>query len=106
MNAKRNVVEPSPAMGASQAVQPLTKGLGPLDRPTPLEDVARLGWRLLDEDVSLPTAVLYEDRLVHNLTWMQQFVSKYGAKFAPHGKTTMAPRLFLRQLEAGAWGIT
>jgi hypothetical protein len=25
---------------------------------------------------------------------------------APHGKTTMAPQLFARQLEAGAWGIT
>jgi D-serine dehydratase len=25
---------------------------------------------------------------------------------APHGKTTMAPELFRRQLAAGAWGIT
>jgi D-serine dehydratase len=30
----------------------------------------------------------------------------YGAKLAPHGKTTMAPRLFQLQLEGGAWGIT
>jgi D-serine dehydratase len=25
---------------------------------------------------------------------------------AAHGKTTMAPKLFRRQMEAGAWGIT
>jgi D-serine dehydratase len=27
-------------------------------------------------------------------------------KLAPHGKTTMAPQLFRRQLDTGAWGIT
>jgi len=44
--------------------------------------------------------------LQHNLDWMQQFITSYGVKLAPHGKTTMAPRLFARQLQAGAWGIT
>jgi D-serine dehydratase len=56
--------------------------------------------------VSLPAAVLYADRIEHNLKWMQAFVAEYGVKLAPHGKTTMAPQLFRRQLEAGAWGIT
>jgi D-serine dehydratase len=37
---------------------------------------------------------------------MQSFVEKYGMQLAPHGKTTMAPKLFQRQIEAGAWGIT
>ena len=37
---------------------------------------------------------------------MQQFIAAYGLKLAPHGKTTMAPRLFAMQLGAGAWGIT
>ena len=59
-----------------------------------------------NEDVSLPAAVLYADRIEHNLKWMQAFVAEYGVKLAPHGKTTMAPQLFRRQLEAGAWGIT
>jgi len=54
----------------------------------------------------LPVAVLYEDRLVHNLEWMRQFVSAYHVELCPHGKTTMAPKLFQRQLSAGAWGIT
>ncbi len=56
--------------------------------------------------MSLPAAVLYADRIEHNLKWMQAFVAEYGVKLAPHGKTTMAPQLFRRQLEAGAWGIT
>jgi D-serine dehydratase len=71
-----------------------------------LKDAARLEWNLLNEDISLPAAVLYADRIEHNLKWMQAFVAQYGVKLAPHGKTTMAPQLFRRQLETGAWGIT
>jgi D-serine dehydratase len=37
---------------------------------------------------------------------MQQFINRYGVRLAPHGKTTMAPRLFELQLQGGAWGIT
>lgn len=84
----------------------LNKGLGSYSREPGSADVARLDWNLLREDLSLPTAVLYEERLLHNLDWMQRFISAYGAKLAPHGKTTMAPRLFELQLQAGAWGIT
>jgi D-serine dehydratase len=70
------------------------------------DDVVALRWNLLREDLGLPAAVLYEDRLLHNLNWMQQFIASYGVRLAPHGKTTMAPRLFDLQLQAGAWGIT
>jgi len=87
-------------------VGPLNKGLGILDRPLPLNEISQLGWSLLDEDISLPAAVLYEDKLASNLKWMQQFIAAYGLNLAPHGKTTMAPKLFARQLQAGAWGIT
>lgn len=87
-------------------VDPLDKGLGALEAPCPPEAIATLGWNLLKEDLSLPAAVLSQSRLEHNLAWMQRFASEYGAKLAPHGKTTMAPRLFARQLAAGAWGIT
>ena len=66
----------------------------------------RLGWNLLREDLSLPSAVLYRDRLEHNLAWMQRFMDAYKVRLAPHGKTTMAPRLFEMQLKGGAWGIT
>ncbi|MBZ0330795.1 amino acid deaminase [Halomonas sp. ANAO-440] len=56
--------------------------------------------------VSLPAAVIHEAPLAHNLAWMQRFTEVHGARLAPHGKTTMTPALFKRQLEAGAWGIT
>jgi D-serine dehydratase len=88
------------------AVDSLNKGIGFLNRPLVPGEIAKLGWNLLQENLSLPTAVLYEDRLQHNLAWMKQFVDAYGVQLAPHGKTTMAPRLFEMQLESGAWGIT
>ncbi|MDN3523199.1 amino acid deaminase [Halomonas ramblicola] len=56
--------------------------------------------------VSLPAAVIHEAPLAHNLAWMQRFADDHGARLAPHGKTTMTPALFHRQLAAGAWGIT
>ena len=87
-------------------ISPLHKGLGPLEHPATPEEIAALGWNLLHEDLSLPVAVLYQGKLDHNLRWMRQFVDAYSMKLAPHGKTTMAPRLFEMQLEAGAWGIT
>lgn len=63
-------------------------------------------WQLLREDVSLPAAVLYQSRLENNLQWMNRFSRQQQVQLAPHGKTTMAPALFARQLAAGAWGIT
>ena len=84
----------------------LNKGLGALEQPATSEEIVRLGWNLLREDLSLPAAVLYRDRIEHNLRWMQRFMNAYGARLAPHGKTTMAPRLFQMQIEGGAWGIT
>ncbi len=80
----------------------LNKGLGHLGHCA----TAVPAWNLLHEEISLPAAVLYEDRLRHNLAWMQHFIAAYGVHLAPHGKTTMAPKLFQMQLDAGAWGIT
>jgi D-serine dehydratase len=93
-------------MESSDRISPLNKGLGHMDRARTASEIAALGWHLLREDLSLPSAVLYEDKIAHNLRWMQAFAASYGAKLAPHGKTTMAPKLFARQLQAGAWGIT
>lgn len=84
----------------------LNKGLGAMQRPATAEELVHLGWNLLHEDLSLPTAVLYRERLQHNLNWMQHFIDFYGMRLAPHGKTTMAPALFQMQLDGGAWGIT
>jgi D-serine deaminase-like pyridoxal phosphate-dependent protein len=83
----------------------LDKGIGSLSRSMPSGAPAP-GWRLLAEELSLPAAILSEERLTHNVRWMQSFADAYGVKLAPHGKTTMAPKLFRRQMDAGAWGIT
>jgi D-serine dehydratase len=88
------------------AISPLNKGLGLLTDPTEPAEIAARGWNLLNEDLSLPCAVLYQEKLKHNLEWMRQFIDAYGVQLAPHGKTTMAPKLFHMQLDAGAWGIT
>lgn len=87
-------------------IAPLNKGLGTIEHPLEPERIASLGWNLLREDLSLPTAVLYQEKLLHNRDWMQRFITAYGVKLAPHGKTTMAPKLFDLQLKGGAWGIT
>ena len=87
-------------------IDPLNKGLGGLNSPLQSHDVAQLDWNLLREDISLPAAVLYQDKLKHNLEWMGRFIAAYGIRLAPHGKTTMAPQLFAMQLKSGAWGIT
>jgi D-serine dehydratase len=84
----------------------LDKGLGFVARGLEEAAISELDWNLLHEDLSLPSAVLYEERLRHNLDWMQRFIEAYGVKLAPHGKTTMAPKLFEMQLKGGAWGIT
>ncbi len=87
-------------------IDPLNKALGRLDAPLTPAEAGQTGWHLLREELSLPAAVLYEDKLVHNLQWMRKFMGEYGVQLAPHGKTTMAPKLFARQLAEGAWGIT
>ena len=89
-----------------QSIGTLNKGTGRLDEVSSAAEVAQLGWNLLREELSLPAAVLYRDRVEHNLKWMQRFIDAYGMRLAPHGKTTMAPRLFHMQVEGGAWGIT
>ncbi|CAG2136275.1 amino acid deaminase [Cupriavidus plantarum] len=87
-------------------IDPVNKAMGRMAAPLAPDAAGEVGWRLLDEDLSLPAAVLYEDRLAHNLDWMRRFMGEYGVQLAPHGKTTMAPKLFARQLAEGAWGIT
>jgi D-serine dehydratase len=89
-----------------EVIGTLNKGIGRLEQEATAEQIAGRGWNLLREDLSLPAAVLYGDKMEHNLRWMQGFINRYEMKLAPHGKTTMAPKLFDMQLEGGAWGIT
>lgn len=74
--------------------------------PLPRSRVGRQGWNVLAGDLPLPLAVIRRDALAHNVGWMQRFADDAGVRFAPHGKTSMSPQLFRRQLDAGAWGLT
>ena len=86
----------------------LTKGLPPaLDAPAiDAGDVAARGLDVLAGDVPLPAALLKASALEHNSRWMRAFLAHHDVAIAPHGKTTMSPALFHRQIADGAWGIT
>src|SRR5258708_37288185 len=83
-----------------------TKGFPGGANAMALKEIGQRGWNVLKEDLVLPVAVLRDSALVHNGQWMRRFLATSGALFAPHGKTTMAPQLFKRQLDDGAWAIT
>lgn len=70
------------------------------------DDIAALGLNVLADDIALPCAILKETALRGNEQWMREFCSRAGVQLCPHGKTTMSPELFARQLRNGAWGIT
>jgi D-serine dehydratase len=89
----------------SSPVDPTTKGWP--GRPAlPLREVGNQGWNLLRGDLPLPVALIKASALSHNSRWMRSFLEHFGVSICPHGKTTMAPQLFARQLGDGAWGIT
>lgn len=87
-------------------LDPCTKGLPSGAGPLSIAEIGARGWSVLAGDLPLPAAVLKGSALEHNSRWMRRFVERSGAVIAPHGKTTMSPQLFHRQLEDGAWGIT
>jgi D-serine dehydratase len=103
---------PDPTAGAFAAdfddplLGPWLKGYPTAAEPLRRSQLARQGWRLPDGHLPLPVAVLKASALAHNLAWMQAFARERGLDLAPHGKTTMSPQLFRRQIQAGAWGIT
>ncbi|WP_343892193.1 amino acid deaminase [Sphingomonas oligophenolica] len=62
--------------------------------------------RLLNGDFLMPVALLKESAIEQNIRSMQAFAKAAGVELCPHGKTSMSPELFARQLGAGAWGMT
>ena len=82
------------------------KGFPHHSAPLRRSAIGQQGWNVLRGDLPLPLAVIRRDALAGNLKWMQGFADRHGVGLAPHGKTTMSPQLFQRQLEAGAWGLT
>ncbi|WP_457112016.1 alanine racemase [Marmoricola sp. URHA0025 HA25] len=72
----------------------------------PAGEVVHRRWNVLAGGLDMPAMVLKAAELDHNLAVMTAYCRENGVDLAPHGKTTMAPQLFLRQLESGAWGMT
>jgi D-serine deaminase-like pyridoxal phosphate-dependent protein len=76
----------------------------PADAATTVGAVGDQGWSL--GDLSPPVVTLRASAIAHNLALMQRWTAEHDVELYPHGKTTMAPQLWARQLEAGAGGIT
>ena len=57
-------------------------------------------------EFSTPLLVLDQQAIAHNLQVMADWTTERGLELMPHGKTTMAPVLWQRQLDAGCTGIT
>ncbi|RSN32429.1 amino acid deaminase [Amycolatopsis sp. WAC 04169] len=69
-------------------------------------EAAARGAKLFEDGFLGPFVVLDEEAVEHNLRTMAAWCAERGVALAPHGKTTMAPQLFERQLKHGSWGIT
>ena len=74
--------------------------------PVNISQIGLQKWNVLKGDFPLPLAVIKETAIEHNLLWMKDFCEKRQLDIAPHGKTSMSPELYARQLDAGAWGIS
>jgi D-serine deaminase-like pyridoxal phosphate-dependent protein len=71
-----------------------------------LAEAAAIRPKLFDDGFLGPVVVLEAEPLEHNLRTMSEWCASRGVKLAPHGKTTMAPQLWAKQIELGAWGVT
>jgi len=81
------------------------KGI-PLGRSMRLSGIVDQEWNVCRGDLALPVTTLTESAVSSNLATMAQYCARNGVRIAPHGKTTMAPQLFARQFEHGAWAMT
>lgn len=70
------------------------------------EDIAAHGWNALAGDFAMPVLVIKRDAVDHNLRVMRDYCEDHGVDLAPHAKTSMAPQLLARHVDAGAWGFT
>ncbi|MFI6092198.1 amino acid deaminase [Streptomyces sp. NPDC051218] len=91
---------------AEERVDHRFKGLPPDAEGLTVGELAAQRRNLFTDGFTTPVLALSAERLEHNLALMETYSERHGLAFAPHGKTSMAPQLFARQLERGAWGIT
>lgn len=91
---------------AAERVDHRFKGLPPDADGLTVAELAGQRRNLFTGGFATPVLALSAERLQHNLELMETYAARHGLAFAPHGKTSMAPQLFQRQIEHGAWGIT
>jgi D-serine deaminase-like pyridoxal phosphate-dependent protein len=91
---------------AEEHVDHRFKGLPPDAYGLTVAELAGQRRNLFTGGFTTPVLALSAERLEHNLKLMETYSARHGLAFAPHGKTSMAPQLFHRQIEHGAWGIT
>ncbi|WP_018544186.1 amino acid deaminase [Streptomyces sp. LaPpAH-108] len=91
---------------AGERVDHRFKGLPPDAAGLTVGELTAQRRNLFSGDFSTPLLALSAERLEHNLALMEAYTERHGLAFAPHGKTSMAPQLFARQVARGAWGIT
>jgi D-serine deaminase-like pyridoxal phosphate-dependent protein len=91
---------------AEERVDHRFKGLPPDAAGLTVAELTAQRRNLFTDGFATPVLALSAERLEHNLALMETYTVRHGLVFAPHGKTSMAPQLFQRQIEHGAWGIT
>lgn len=57
-------------------------------------------------DLATPLLTVDQTAVASNTEVMAAWAAEHGLLLAPHGKTSMAPALWQRLLDAGAWGLT
>ncbi|MGA4839909.1 alanine racemase [Streptomyces sp. G45] len=91
---------------AAERVDHRFKALPPDAEGLTVGELAAQRRNLFTGGFSTPVLALSAERLEHNLALMEAYTARHGLAFAPHGKASMAPQLFQRQLDRGAWGVT
>ncbi|MEU7017027.1 alanine racemase [Streptomyces sp. NPDC046385] len=91
---------------ANEVVDHRFKALPPDAEGLTVRELAAERRNLFTGGFTTPVLALSAESVAHNLRLLEEYAERHGLAFAPHGKTSMAPQLFDRQLAHGAWGIT
>ncbi|MFI8518491.1 alanine racemase [Streptomyces sp. NPDC085481] len=91
---------------ANEVVDHRFKALPPDAEGLTVGELAAQRRNLFTGGFTTPVLALSAESVEHNLRLLEEYAERHGLAFAPHGKTSMAPQLFDRQIEHGAWGIT
>ncbi|MEU8621794.1 alanine racemase [Streptomyces sp. NPDC048623] len=97
---------PTPDDLAREVVDHRFKALPPDAAGLTVGELAAQRRNLFTGGFTTPVLALSAESVEHNLRLLEIYAERHGLAFAPHGKTSMAPQLFDRQIAHGAWGIT